>query len=220
VGRVLVVDDDAGIRGLLRSALTRDGHEVAVAPTAVEGIRAATSVPVDLVVLDLGLPDLDGTAVLSALEHGPRVMVLSADSDEGRRVECFERGAVDFLAKPFALRELLARVRMRARETGESGASAADSSVRVGNLTVDLVRRTAAVNGRQVDLSPREFRVLEYLLRNQRRVCTREEILTDEWGYASGSASNVVDVTVRRLRTKLGESDLVETVRHVGYCVG
>jgi two-component system, OmpR family, response regulator len=218
MGKVLVVDDDAGIRGLLRRALSREGHVVLVAPTGLDGIRAATETKVDLVVLDLGLPDLDGSAVLAALAGGPRVMVLSADSAADRRVECFDRGAVDFVAKPFALRELLARIRMRASEGTDN--VTVESTMKVGTVVVDLIRHHASVNGVRVELSPREFRVLEYLMRNRTRVCSRDEILTEVWGYRPGPGSNVVDVTVRRLRSKLGQADVVDTVRHVGYCVG
>lgn len=124
------------------------------------------------------------------------------------------------MAKPFALRELLARVRMRASEAGEHEAGDATTRLRVGTVAIDLLRHAVSVDGQPVELSPREFRLLEYLVRHQARVCTRDELMAEVWGYSPGPGSNVVDVTMRRLRAKLGSSDVIETVRNVGYCVG
>lgn len=219
MGRVLVVDDDAGMRTLLRRALGREGHDVTTVPTGTEAIVAATASPPDLVVLDLGLPDIDGANVLAAIAAGVRVLVLSAEHGSDRRVLCFERGAVDYVEKPFALRELLARVRMRAAEAAPLPA-AERSTLQVGRVVVDLARSRVLVGDEPIPLSRTEFRVLAHLVRNETRVCTREELLVEIWGYAPAGSSNVVDVTMRRLRKKLGEADIIETVRHAGYCVG
>ncbi len=222
MARVLVVDDDPGIRALLRRALESQGHEVAVAPTGMEGLRRALSDDFGLIILDLGLPDLPGLAVLSALAdagRAQRVLVLSANGGADDRVTCFERGAVDFVPKPFALRELLARVRSRAAGPALPPGDRAPDILVAGCIRLDLLRRQARVDGTTVELSPREFRVLEHLMRSGGRICSREELLTEVWGYASGAGSNVVDVTMRRLRTKLGDRANIETVRHAGYCL-
>jgi two-component system copper resistance phosphate regulon response regulator CusR len=186
---------------------------------AHDGGRAlalATTGSYELVVLDLLLPTLDGMTVLQDLmEQRPdqRVLVLSALSDVETKVRCLEFGASDYLSKPFSLAELIARVRARLRQPG---AGPRHRSLRGGGLTLDLTRRIAETDGRRVTLSEREFLLLEYLMRQDGDVCSRERLLAEVWDYSFDPGSNVVDVCVGRLRSKLG-GDVIETVRNVGY---
>jgi DNA-binding response OmpR family regulator len=213
---VLAIEDERGTRQLLSRVLERDGHEVVGVSTGLQGLHLASSEDWDLILLDLLLPDLRGTSVLSAvLDNRPeqRVMVLSAVSDTESRVACLERGAVDYLAKPFAVRELRARVnsRLSAPRPGHS-----TQVHQVGDLRLDRTRHRLSVGDRAVDLTPRELLLMEHLMSRPGEVCTREELLTEVWGYAFDPGSNVIDVTVGRLRSKVGD-EVIETVRHVGY---
>ena len=218
--RILVVDDELDLLRFVRRALEADGYQVLTASEGAEGLRLAVTAEPDLVVLDLLMPGVDGQAVLSAvLAHDPRmrVLVLSATADVQARVACLERGAVDFLAKPFAVRELLARVRSRLRiPMPDSAPSHPVDVLRVGCITLDLRARRMEVDGRVSELSQREFLLLQHLMRNADTVCSRQELLSEVWGYDFDPATNVVDVYVRRLRAKL-RKDLIQTVRNVGY---
>ena len=166
--------------------------------------------------LDLLLPRIDGVTVLQELmESRPsqRVLVLSALSDVETKVRCLEFGASDYVSKPFSLAELVARIRARLRQP----ASGPDQQVlRLRGVTLDLTRRVANSGDGPVALSEREFLLLEYLMRRDGDVCTRQRLLADVWGYSFDPGSNVVDVCVGRLRAKLG-ADVIETVRNVGY---
>ena len=217
MARILVVDDEPDILRFVERALRGDGHEVITAHDGLAGLQAACGKPApDLVVLDLLLPRLDGRAVLAAmLTHNPnvRVIVLSAVGDVKARVGCLEAGAADYLAKPFAVSELLARVRSRLRD--QVGTAGSDI-LRVGDVRVDMRNRTVTVAGRRVDLSEREFLVTQYLMRRAGEVCSREELLSDVWGYSYDPGSNVVDVYVARVRAKL-HGERIATVRNVGY---
>lgn len=216
--RVLFIDDEPGVRRLVRDLLEQDGLDVTTANDGVHGLQLATSQEWDLVLLDLMLPDLPGSTVLSALlESRPsqRVLVLSAVGDTESRVQCLERGAVDFVAKPFSVRELRARVRSRLAE-GESHAGA--SNIRRGDLLLDVSRRRLQIGNRQFDLTPREFHLLQHLMRSKGAVCTRAELLNEVWGMTFDPGTNVVDVTVRRLRSKV-HAEIIETVRNVGYAL-
>jgi DNA-binding response OmpR family regulator len=218
VRRVLFIDDEPGVRRLVRELLVQDGLEVTTADDGLQGLRLATSQEWDLVLLDLMLPDLPGTSVLSALlEARPaqRVMVLSAVGDTESRVHCLEHGAVDFVAKPFSVRELRARVRSRLAEVETHVGS---TNIRRGDLVLDVARRRLVVGNRTVDLSPREFHLLAHLMRCEGAVCTRAELLNEVWGMTFDPGTNVVDVTVRRLRSKV-RADVIETVRNVGYAL-
>ncbi|MEV7008620.1 response regulator transcription factor [Streptosporangium sp. NPDC051022] len=217
MGRVLVVEDDDRIAKLIARVLRDDGHTVDTAATGNEGLGAALAQDFDLVVLDLMLPGLGGDLVLEHLvEARPdqRVLVLSALSDVGVRVACLEAGAADFLGKPFAVAELVARVhtRMRGQAPG-----AAKRWLEAGPVRLDLRLRRAVVAGRQVELPFREFLLLQHLMRRAGQVCSRAELLADVWGMTFDPRSNVVDVCVRRLRSKLDGPYRLETVRHVGY---
>ena len=219
MSRLLVVDDEENIRRLLRRVLEAEGYAVDVACTGGEALRMASACRYRLTVLDLMLPDLSGTEVLSRLlasQPDLRVLVLSAVPEIGRRVQVLDMGALDFLPKPFAIAELLARMRVRMREPGP----AADVRfLRVGTLRLDTMRRTLVTGDRPVQLSLRECVLLEHLMRRAGEVCSREELLRDVWGYEFDPGSNVVDVYVRRLRSKLDANQRIETVRNVGYCL-
>lgn len=218
MARILCIDDEVGLRHLLRRVLEPDGHTVSTAADGVSGLQKACAEDWDLIVLDLLLPDLPGTAVLSALlEKKPtaRVLVLSALGDTESRVTCLERGAVDYVSKPFIVRELQARVRSRLAEPARVAGAGLVSTAR---LELDIARRRLSCGGRTVELSPREFLLVQHMMRRSGGVCSREELLREVWGYAFDPGSNVVDVTIGRLRTKLGDR-MIETIRNVGYAL-
>jgi DNA-binding response OmpR family regulator len=218
MARILVVDDEPDLVRFVRRALEAEGYQVLTATDGAEGLRLGLTEDPDLVVLDLRMPGVDGLAVLAGvLGRRPemRVLVLSAAADVEARVDCLERGAVDFLAKPFAIRELTARVRSRLRSAPP--AAAPDHLLRAGGITLDLRTRRLNVDGGQMEmLSQREFLLLLHLMNNVDAVCTRAELLSAVWGYNFDPATNVVDVYVRRLRAKL-RKDVIQTVRNVGY---
>ena len=178
--------------------------------------------PPDLIVLDLLMPGVDGRAILSAMTNShPEVpiLVLSAEADVGARIEVLEAGAVDFVAKPFAVRELLARVRSRLQQPASTGSG--PDIMRVGSVSLDVASRSMTVGTRTVTLSQREFLLLRHLMTRVGSVCSRQELLSEVWGYGFDPRTNVVDVCVARLRHKLsGEmsgDDMIRTVRNVGY---
>lgn len=212
---LLVVDDEERIRTLLRRVFENEGFTVDTAASGTEAVTLAGRGH-DLVVLDLMLPDMDGTEVLTRLLTADplrRVVVLSAVPEIGSRVQVLDMGALDFIPKPFAIAELLARVRARLRETPAAGRI---RGLAAGDLRLDTERRELTVDGRVVPLSQREYVLLGHLMRRAGQVCSREELLADVWGYTFDPGSNVVDVYIRRLRAKLGLAR-IETVRNVGY---
>jgi two-component system OmpR family response regulator len=220
LSRILVIDDEERVRRLLQRVLQSEGYTVDLAGTGAEGLAATTERKYDLVVLDLMLPDRSGAGVLvELLERLPnaRVVVLSAVPEIGTRVHVLDAGALDFLAKPFMIAELLARVRVRLRESAGTGGGT--RFLQVGDLRLDTQRRTASVGNQQTTLSQREFVLLSHLMQRANQVCSREELLADVWGYQFDPGSNVVDVYVRRLRSKLDGFRRLETVRNVGYCL-
>lgn len=217
MGRVLVVEDDDRIAGLVARALRADGHAVDQVATGPDGLQAALSTTFDLIVLDLMLPGIGGTEVLQEVVKArpeQRVFVLSAVPEIGTRVACLEAGATDFLGKPFAIAELVARVRTRIRAPAPG---AQRRWLSIGLITLDLRLHRARVRDRPVDLSFREYLLLRHLMERSGQACSRSELLADVWGMKFDPGSNVVDVCVRRLRTKLDSPERVETVRNVGY---
>ena len=212
-----MIEDDDRIGRLVTRALEGGGLLAERAATGTAGLDAALQRDFDLVVLDLMLPGMDGRQVLDRLlERRPdqRVLVLSAVPEISTRVAVLEAGATDFLGKPFAVAELVARVRARLRAAAPGDAA---RWLQVGPVRLDLHRRRATVNGVQVDLPLREFLLLQHLMTRAGRPCTRDELLADVWGLHFDPGSNVVDVYVRRLRGKLDRVDRIETVRSVGY---
>jgi DNA-binding response OmpR family regulator len=216
---LLVVEDEPRMAELVRRVLVAEHHTVDVAPDAVTALGLAGSAGYDVLILDRGLPDLDGLELLRLLRDrgvmAPALMLTALGSVE-HRVQGLDAGADDYLAKPFAFSELLARIRALARRAKPAG----DARLAVGDLELDEERHVARVGGTAVDLSAREFALLAYLMRNADRVVTRQQILDAVWGAEPDVYSNVVDLYVSYLRRKLGEldrADLIRTVRGVGY---
>jgi two-component system OmpR family response regulator len=215
--RILVIDDEPRILNFVRRGLSGEGFSVEVASHGSEGLRRAVAEPFDLVILDLLMPGLDGTAVLRGIlarKPAQAVMVLSALTGTGSKVEALELGAEDYLAKPFAFDELLARVHARLR----SAARVAPTRLAARKLSLDVIRREADAGAGPVPLADREFLLLRELMRNAGRTLSKERLLSSVWGYHFEPESNVVDVYVGRLRAKLG-ADSVITVRGEGYRV-
>jgi two-component system, OmpR family, response regulator len=216
VGRILIVEDETRITNFVSRALRAKG---AVVESIDSGLAAADLVITGnycLVLLDLLLPGLDGESVLRKImaeKPNQKVMVLSAISAVDRKVRCLELGAVDYVCKPFSIEELLARIQavLRERSLGQP-----DRLLRRGALTVDLAHRKADSGHGGVHLTEREFVLLCHLMSGEGQVFSREELLSEVWGFSFDPGSNVVDVYIRRLRAKLGE-DLIETVRNTGY---
>ncbi|MET8311917.1 response regulator transcription factor [Micromonospora sp. NPDC005173] len=211
------MEDDDRIARLVSRALRGDGHIVERAATGPDGLDTALATKFDLVVLDLMLPGISGVEILGRLvgsRPDQRVLVLSAVAEIGTRVVCLEAGAADFLVKPFAMAELVARVRARMRAPAPGPVM---HCLSVGPVSLDLRLHRASVTGRQVELSLREFLLLRHLMERAGQACSRDELLADVWGLLFDPGSNVVDVYIRRLRTKLDAPERVETVRNVGY---
>jgi len=215
--RILVVEDEARILAFLTRGLEAEGYTVVAADNGRDGLALASASRWDLVVLDLLLPGLSGLQVLRELHRvRPRlpVLILSARSDLQTKLRGFELGATDYVAKPFALDELLARVRVQLRA---SRPPEHEHLVRAGRVALDLARRQARVGELVTDLSDREFRLLHHMLLHVGEIVSRERLLAEVWGYGFDPGSNVVDVCVRRLRKKLGPDAPIETVRNAGY---
>ena len=218
MARILIVEDEARIASFLAKGLSADGFTTTVAADGVTGLDLALSGDFDLVVLDIGLPRLDGFQVLEGLRaqgSDVPVIVLTARDSVTDPVSALEGGADDYMAKPFRFAELLARVRLRLRHANEQP-SARQDSLTAGGIHLDLRARTASRDGRRVELSAREFQMLELFMLNPGQVLSREQLLSHVWGYDYDPGSNVVDVYVGYLRKKLG-SDTVATVRGMGY---
>ncbi|WP_432876898.1 response regulator transcription factor [Kribbella sp. CA-245084] len=217
--RILVVDDEPDLLGFVRSALEAEGFHVITATDGTEGLRLALTTSPDLVILDLLMPGLDGQAVLTALlthDRSTRILVLSATEDRQVRVACLEQGAVDFLSKPFVVRELIARVRSRLLAPASAMTAWLPEVLRVGEIVLDTRTRRLQVGERTAELPQREFLLLQHLMRNPDAVCSRQELLSEVWGYDFDPSTNLVDVCIGRLRSKL-RSDVIRTVRNVGY---
>jgi DNA-binding response OmpR family regulator len=216
--RILLIEDETRIQAFVRRGLEAEGYGVVTADDGPDGLSLARSGEWDLVVLDLLLPGMNGLRVLQEL-HRERpqlpVVVLSARGDLRTKLKGFELGATDYVSKPFALDELLARIRVQLRRTVPPGDD--EHVLHAGPVLLDLARRQARVGDLVTDLSDREFRLLHHLLLHVGEVISRERLLADVWGYDFDPGSNVVDVCVRRLRQKLGPDAHIETVRHAGY---
>jgi two-component system OmpR family response regulator len=216
VTSVLVVDDEPRIASFVSRALSAEGFRVDSASDGLRGLDLARTGRYELVVLDLLLPKMDGVTMLQRLmDERPeqRVMVLSALSDVEEKVRCLELGASDYLSKPFALKELVARVRARLRQPAGGPER---RYVRSGGVTLDRMRRVADSGSGPVALTEREFTLLGYLMERDGEVCSRMQLLADVWGFRFDPGSNLVDACVRRIRAKFGP-DVIETVRNVGY---
>jgi len=220
--KVLLVDDDASLLKALRIGLTARGDEVVTAYTGAEAVNQVALAAPDLVILDLGLPDIDGIEVCRRIRafSGVPIVVLSAYGDERRKVEALDSGADDFVTKPFGMAELEARLRVALRHAARPAEGADPSQeLDVGRLHIDLVHHMAELDGDALQLTAREFELLAYLARHAGKVCTHHMILKDVWGPGYGIESNYVRVYTHRLRKKLGDDNgtMLKTVPGIGY---
>ena len=218
---VLLIEDDQRIRESLANRLSERGHSVESVAKAMDGVERAVSGGFDAVVLDLGLPDLDGVDALQmirAVSEIP-VIVATARDDEGEIVRIFDAGADDYVVKPFSADHLEARLRAVLRRAGPDQSG---RRVMVGELSLDLDAHEAALAGRPLDLTYMEYELLKFLASHPGKVFNRETLLSRVWGYDYFGGARTVDVHVRRLRSKLGEehAGLIQTVRSVGYSFG
>ena len=219
--QILVVEDDEGIASFLDKGLRAEGHAVAVAATVEEGRAwlAADGTEVDLVLLDLRLPDGSGEELLRwARARGMQtpVIILTAKSEVRDKIAGLDAGANDYITKPFAFEELLARVRAALRSTKQPTAT----ELVVGDLRLDLLTKVAHRAGRRADLAPREWAILELFMRHPHQILSRSQILSHVWNYSFDPGSNVVDVYVGYVRRKInvpGAPPLIQTVRGAGY---
>lgn len=221
MANLLVVDDEPRVVSLLTRFLVAEGHSVVGAADGVRALERMREREVDMVLLDLVMPQCNGLQVLQGMADlpgtPPPVIVLSAVNEVAARVQALDRGAVDFVQKPFHAAELVARVRRHLTAAPVARSSAPQRFILAGGVELDLDRRRARGNDFDVVLTEREFGLLAHLMRRQGDVCRKDELLHDIWGLDFDPGSNVVEVCMRRLRTKLGEPP-IETVRGVGYC--
>jgi DNA-binding response OmpR family regulator len=217
-GRVLVVEDDEDIADVLRRSLRNEGYDVRTSADGVDALDVAAGFVPDLVVLDLGLPRLDGVEVCRRLraDSDVPILMLTARSETEDRVGGLDSGADDYLVKPFERKELLARIRALLRRRPPRGSA----SIEVADLVLNPDTREVHRGEREIDLTNREFELLEHLMRNQRLVVSRERLLDEVWGYDPTAATNTIDVFISNLRRKLeegGEPRLLHTKRGAGY---
>jgi len=218
--RILVIEDEQKIADFLRRGLTYEGFTVEVRLDGEAGLKAARDAPPDLVILDVMLPGLDGWEVCRRLRAAGSVpiLMLTAKDSVPDRVKGFESGADDYVIKPFAFEELIARVRALLRRTRTSE----ETVVHFADLTLNVTTREVTRGNRKIDLTTKEFDLLYFFMRHPRQVLTRELIYDRIWGYDFGGESNILEVYIRYLRTKLeqqSEPRLIQTVRGVGYAL-
>jgi two-component system response regulator MprA len=220
--RVLIVDDEPAVREALRRALALEGYDVELAENGAEALRKVGAADPDLVVLDVLMPEVDGLAACRRLRaEGNRVpvLMLTARAGIGDRVDGLDAGADDYLVKPFALEELLARIRALLRRGGQEQS---EQPLRFADVELDPATREVRRGERRIELTRTEFNLLELFLRNPRQVLTRSLIFERVWGYDFGPTSNALDVYIGYLRRKTeadGEPRLIQTVRGVGYAL-
>jgi two-component system, OmpR family, copper resistance phosphate regulon response regulator CusR len=215
MSRILIVEDEARLSSFLERGLRANGYTPTTVGDGQSALTRASDRDFDLIILDLGLPDIDGMEVLKGIRsRGEKlpVIILSARDEAQDRVAGLDAGSDDYVPKPFSLDELLARIRVRLR----TGAAAEQTVLDAGEVTLDLRTRHATVAGRTVDLTAREFTMLETFIRHSGQVLSKEQLLSHVWGYDYDPGSNVVEVYVGYLRRKLGD-DVIETVRGMGY---
>jgi len=220
---VLVVEDDPRVAAYLDRSLAQEGYEVKRVADGLAALQSAKALTPDLVVLDVGLPGLDGLEVARRLraDSGVPILILTARDGVAERIKGFDAGADDFLAKPFVLDELHARLRALLRRTTLNSAEARKGVLEYADLQVDLDRREVRRNGRPVRVRHRAFELLAYFVRHPERVLSRRELIEEVWGQEFlGGDANVVEVTIRHLRQALeaaGEPRIIHTVRPLGY---
>ena len=220
---ILVVDDEQDLRKVVEFNLKNAGFEVLGAATGAEAIRMAQAYLPDLVLLDVMLPDIQGTQVCQTLKTDPEtrsipIVMLTARGEEIDRVVGFELGVDDYIVKPFSVRELVLRVRAILKRFDKSDSSDIDERIRFGGIEFDPIKHRVKIDSEEVKLTATEFKLLEVFLTNLGKVQTRESLLADVWGRDINVTPRTVDTHVKRLREKLGSyGEYVETVRGVGY---
>jgi len=220
--RILVVEDDAEAAGQLMEELTTSGYQVDLAANGNEALRLGSASDYAVITIDRMLPDIDGIAVMRQLRvkgNTAPFLIISALGEVDERVRGLRAGGDDYLVKPYSFVELLARIEALGRR---SDVIAKETILRVGDLTVDLIDRTASRRGKEIELLPREFQLLEYLVRNEGRVISRAMLLQHVWDLHFDPSTNIIDVYVGRVRRKLDDEQaypLIHTVRGVGYCL-
>jgi two-component system, OmpR family, KDP operon response regulator KdpE len=221
LAQVLIVDDDPDLLNVCRVGLQALGHVVSSAETGTGGLAETAISRPDVIVLDLGLPDIDGVEVCKRIRtwsHAP-IVVLSADGTEDRKVEALEAGADDYVTKPFGMRELNARLRVALRHRADREPGDGPTEFDVGPLHLDLIHYQATFSGRDLDLTAREFEFLAFLARHAGKVCTRRMILENVWGPGYANEVSYLKVYAYRIRRKLGDEDgnFLQSDPSVGY---
>ena len=219
--KLLVIEDETKIASLLKKGLQEQGFEVDISADGEDGLERATTTPYDAIVIDIMLPKRDGLSVLKTLRTRKvtaPVMIITARGDVNERVEGLNLGADDYMAKPFSMDEVVARIRALVRRvTGET-----ITLYKVGDLVMNLVTREISRGTRRINLTVREFRLLEHLMRLPDQVVTRTQLIERVWEYHFDPGTNLVDVYIQRLRRKIDDGEevrIIHTVRGVGYCV-
>ncbi len=218
--RILVVEDDPKISSIVAKGLRENGHEVETAADGREGLRQAREIPFDAIIADLMMPELDGLGMIVEMRKlgiPSPVIVLSAKRSVDEKVRCLRAGADDYLAKPFAVSELLARIESVVRRSQQTPQV---RQIEADGVSLDLLARIAHREGQRIDLQPREFSLLELLMRNRGQPLSKTQLLEKLWDYSFDPQTNIVDVLVCRLRNKLDrdfERKLIHTLRGVGY---
>lgn len=219
--QILIIDDDPGLLNVCRVGLEALGYLVRIAETGNEGLTEAAIRAPDVIVLDLGLPDLDGLEVCRRIRtwSDTPIVVLSADGSEDRKVEALDGGADDYMTKPFGMRELDARLRVAVRHRSTAGNAEHPAELDVGSLHLDLVHYQATFGGRPLDLTPKEFDFLAYLARHVGKVCTRRMILENVWGPGYEKELHYLKVYAYRIRRKLSDENgqFLQSDPAVGY---
>ncbi len=221
--RILLIEDDQKIQSFLTKGFSEAGHVVDVAENGEDGLHLATSEKYDVLVVDRMLPKLDGLSIVQTLRgtgNSTGVLILSALGDVDDRVVGFRAGGDDYLIKPFAFIELLARVEALGKRTAV-GNSSVQSVHKVGELELDLLSRKARINGNIIELGKREFQILEYLLKYKGQLVTRTMLLEGVWNYNFDPQTGIIDVHISRLRKKLGDTNnsIIKTVRGAGFII-
>ena len=221
--RILLIEDDLKIQTFVKKGFTEAGHAVDVADNGEDGLHLATTEKFDVLVIDRMLPKLDGLSIVTTLRgtgNSTGVLILSALGDVDDRVVGFRSGGDDYLIKPFAFVELLARVEALGKRTA-GGNSSMQSILRVGEIELDLLSRQAKKNGESIELGKREFQIFEYLLKFKGQLVTRTMLLEGVWNYNFDPQTGIIDVHICRLRNKLGDSNntIIKTVRGAGFII-
>jgi two-component system OmpR family response regulator len=222
--KVLVVEDDEKVLSYISKGLDQEGHNVDTAPNGKDGLFLATTEKYDVMIIDRMLPELDGLTIIKTLRgtnNNTPVLILSALGEVDDKVKGLKSGGDDYLTKPFAFAELMARIEVLAKRQ-DNQPQEQEVTVTVGDLTLDLLGRKVTRGDQTIDLQSREFRLLDYMIKNQGKVVTRTMLLENVWDYHFDPQTNVIDVHISRLRSKIDKGfkkQLIKTVRGAGYMI-